>query len=73
MNQSGVQILLQSLEKKAQLLDRMIHIERYSCLHPRSEIITCESDRKILPSVFNVGADDGLENYNWINAINVID
>ena len=24
MNQSGVQILLQSLEKKAQLLDRMI-------------------------------------------------
>ncbi|HEM3598787.1 TPA: YcaO-like family protein [Streptococcus suis] len=68
-NTSGAGITEQSAENSA----IGEYIERYSCLHPRSEIITCESDRKILPSVFNVGADDGLENYDWINAINVID
>lgn len=68
-NASGAGITEQSAENSA----IGEYIERYSCLHPRSEIITCESDRKILPSVFNVGADDGLENYDWINAINVID
>lgn len=68
-NASGAGITKESAENSAV----GEYIERYSCLHPNNISTIKESIRKINPKIINETASDNINDYNWIEAQDMIE